>query len=406
MTAGSLSLALPRSFWVLWSAQALSVTGGALQSIAIPLWVFSVTQSALTTGVAFALEILPIVLFSPLSGKLADQLDRKVLFVACESISAIVVLAMIYAALGDNIFLVLALAFALRAVSCLAQPTLQGLLRELLNPDTLNKGFSRFEGVGGISLMLGPILGALWFTTSGLMPALIVNAFSFALGAVLVALFVRGPRDVPELVQKIQMRDAWPWALYRIGREVLDRPFRRYLLTLECLYFGVFGGATVIGITSASADVSPAFSGIFMAVVGASMLVVTTFVLPRFDSESLRPLYIGLWLVPVAGLGFLGLAQFDIRVALLWLALVDGAANGVILARCTVAWQANLEVGDVGKAMATRRAAINGASVISSLAMPAVAIGLGPQVTVAAFAVLAGYLCLSQFKRLSTSETN
>jgi hypothetical protein len=56
------SIFAERGFAYYFSGQALSYLGDGMRALAIPLLVFHLTGSALSTGVTYALEILPIAL--------------------------------------------------------------------------------------------------------------------------------------------------------------------------------------------------------------------------------------------------------------------------------------------------------------------------------------------------------
>ena len=67
-----------RSFSLFYAGQALSFVGDGLRLIALPLFVYDLTHSALAVGVTYALELGPFALFSLVGGSLADRVDRSV----------------------------------------------------------------------------------------------------------------------------------------------------------------------------------------------------------------------------------------------------------------------------------------------------------------------------------------
>src|SRR5918912_3038662 len=80
----------PRSLWrnrdymLLWSGQAVSVTGTNISTIAYPLLILALTRSPAITGFAFATQALPYLVFSLPAGALVDRWNRKKVMILCD----------------------------------------------------------------------------------------------------------------------------------------------------------------------------------------------------------------------------------------------------------------------------------------------------------------------------------
>ena len=87
------------SFRQYYIGQALSLTGDGFRTLAIPLLVYHITGSALSTGLAYACELGPFALFSPIGGSLADRFDRRTLMIAADALrcAVLVAFAILYA---------------------------------------------------------------------------------------------------------------------------------------------------------------------------------------------------------------------------------------------------------------------------------------------------------------------
>ncbi|MEV0808823.1 MFS transporter [Micromonospora sp. NPDC050200] len=66
-----------RDFRRLWSATTLNALGTWLLVMAVPLHVFTLTGSAMSAGVALAIEALPAVLVAPWAGVVIDRWSRR-----------------------------------------------------------------------------------------------------------------------------------------------------------------------------------------------------------------------------------------------------------------------------------------------------------------------------------------
>lgn len=80
-----------REFQALWVAQALSMTGNFLLSVAVTILVYQQTASALAAGVTLALTFVPQIIAGPLLSGLADLFPRRRVIVVCDIIRAALV---------------------------------------------------------------------------------------------------------------------------------------------------------------------------------------------------------------------------------------------------------------------------------------------------------------------------
>src|SRR5580693_8136716 len=84
MSTAARSVFASRSFSLFFAGQALSYVGDGLRTIAIPLLVYHLTNSASALGVTYALELLPFAVFGLVGGSLADRIDRRRLMIGCD----------------------------------------------------------------------------------------------------------------------------------------------------------------------------------------------------------------------------------------------------------------------------------------------------------------------------------
>src|SRR6059036_268334 len=81
-----------RNFRLLWWGQLFSFSGSMMQTAAI-LWHVSLLAPAGRKGLALGLvglvRVVPIIVFSLLSGVVADALDRRKLMMATQSVMAV-----------------------------------------------------------------------------------------------------------------------------------------------------------------------------------------------------------------------------------------------------------------------------------------------------------------------------
>ena len=88
------SLFAVAEFRGLWAAQALSVLGDQLARVALSVLVFDRTDSALLTGLVYAVTMLPWLIGGPVLSGLADRYPRRTVMLACALSSAALVAAL------------------------------------------------------------------------------------------------------------------------------------------------------------------------------------------------------------------------------------------------------------------------------------------------------------------------
>jgi len=86
VSAGRTHIFSSRSFRQYFIGQSFSLLGDGFRTLAIPLLVFHLTGSALSTGLSYACELAPFALFSVIGGSLADRYDRRTLMIAADAV--------------------------------------------------------------------------------------------------------------------------------------------------------------------------------------------------------------------------------------------------------------------------------------------------------------------------------
>ena len=172
-------------------ADAISLTGTRVSMIALPWFVLTTTGSATKTGLVALVEMLPMVVLKVLGGPVIDRLGARRVAISCDVASVLVVgaIPLLYAAdlLGFGPFLVLVgLAGALRGPGDAA--------RDALVPQIVHATGVAMERATGLSgtvertaSMLGAALAGGLVVWVGAANALLVDAASFGIGALVLA---------------------------------------------------------------------------------------------------------------------------------------------------------------------------------------------------------------------------
>ena len=235
-----------RNFRLIWIGLALSFTGSFMQNAAL-LWHVSLLVPPDRKGIALGLvglvRVVPIIIFSMISGVVADACDRRKLMLLTQSGSAVVAIGLAWLAFSGitAVWPVYALAALSSAVGAFDLPARQSLVPSLVPRDDLPNAISLNTIMQQTSQVLGPALGGIVIASANVGWAYVFNAVSFA--AVIVALLLM--RDVPRPEHPASM-EAVSWAAALEGlRFVFRSPLIRSTMLLD-FFATFFSSATAL----------------------------------------------------------------------------------------------------------------------------------------------------------------
>ena len=187
-----------RNFRLLWLGQLISFSGSMMQQAAI-LWHVSILvppdRRGLALGIVGLVRVGPIIVFSLISGVVADALDRRRLMMVTQVSAALVATALAALAFAgvSVVWPVYLLAALGAAASAFDGPARQALIPNLVPPEHLANALSLNQIMFQSASVLGPSIGGVLIASLGVGSAYLFNAISFVFViAALVAM-----RDVP-----------------------------------------------------------------------------------------------------------------------------------------------------------------------------------------------------------------
>lgn len=180
------------AFRRLWLAGLISDTGDWLLLVSLPIFVYGLTRSTMSTAVAFLAGLAPPVLLSPLAGHLADRFDRRRLLVGI-TLAQLVALVPLLAVQTKSDLPILYGVIALQAtLLALFEPAKSALLPTLVDPTQLVAANSLVGLNANLARLAGGPLGGLLLVVSGLPAIVAIDAATFLAAAVLI---YRLPRE-------------------------------------------------------------------------------------------------------------------------------------------------------------------------------------------------------------------
>ncbi|MEO7663952.1 MAG: MFS transporter [Candidatus Limnocylindrales bacterium] len=181
-----------RSFALLLSGGFVSDLGDWMLLIALPVYVFQLTGSALTTSTVFVAELIPGLIAGQFAGVLVDKVDRRRILVAASLAQAILLLPILLVHGADQLWIVYLVAAAQSCLARVCSPAKAALIPSLVTRSQLAPANSLSAVSDNLARLVGSPLGGLAIQVFGLVGVVVVDAITFLASAVLIA-FVKVP---------------------------------------------------------------------------------------------------------------------------------------------------------------------------------------------------------------------
>jgi MFS family permease len=384
-----------RNFQLFFSGQLISLIGTWMQTVAQSWLVYRLTGSGLKLGaVGFASQI-PVFLFAPLGGIVADRTNRKHVVIATQVASML--LAFVLAALtlthaiDHRVWMIFVLAALLGVVNAFDIPGRQSFLVDMVGREDLMNAIALNSSMFNGARVIGPAVAGVLVARLGEGWCFFANAVSYiAVIAGLLLMKIHAPARVSA--------DTSPWEHIVEGFQFVNRtaPIRALMILLGLVSLSgmpyvvlmplfadkilVHGGqefAALIG----SHDLGAVRLGILMGAAGVGALLGALTLAVRSGVKGL-----GTWVsVCCAGFG-ISLMLFSFSKSF-WLSVLLLLPVGyfVMLQMAASNTLIQVMVPDVlrGRAMAVYSMMFMGMAPIGALLGGALSDRLGPQLTVA-----------------------
>lgn len=179
-----------RNFALLWLGGLISLIGDWTLLVGLPIYVYLLTRSVLALSIVVLAYSLPNIVLGSLAGVFVDRWDRKRIMVITNLLLALGLLPLLLVQTADRVWIVYLVAFV---ESCLEQffiPAQNALLPSLVEEARLVQANSLNSLSRNFSRLVGPALGGLIAAFFGLNGIVLVDAASFVVAGILIALII------------------------------------------------------------------------------------------------------------------------------------------------------------------------------------------------------------------------
>lgn len=170
-----------RNYRIYFFAQLVSMTGTWMQGVGQAWLVLKLTGSGTALGLVIALQFLPVLLFGPLGGLVADRFDKRRVVYVTQSLAGVQagVLGLAVSTGAVRLWMVYVLASGFGFVNLVDNPTRQTFVLEMVGEDQLTNAVSLNSVMVNVARALGPAVAGTLIATVGLAVCFFFNAASY-----------------------------------------------------------------------------------------------------------------------------------------------------------------------------------------------------------------------------------
>lgn len=235
-----------RNYRFLWLGSVVSQLGDWFNLLAAASLLTNLTNSGVAISYLFLARFLPLFLFSPLAGLLADRVNRRALLIISDVLRALVVLGFLLVRTADQIWLFYLLTVLQFVLSALFTPARNALLANVVAPQELVTANALDSLTWSTMLALGAFMGGVVAAVFGAETAFVMDSLTFLLSAWFIARIVLPARVKPVGVPQTGWLDFVDGFRYLWGA-----PFILGIALAKGLGSLVWGGINVLEITFA-----------------------------------------------------------------------------------------------------------------------------------------------------------
>jgi predicted MFS family arabinose efflux permease len=230
------------NFRRLWAASTIGSCGSWLLVMAVPLQAFVLTGSAMSTGLALAVQALPAVLVGPWAGVAIDRWHRKKVLVVANVVSATGVALMMFASTPDRLaFIYLGLLVESVAV-CFLHPALRAVTPAVVGIESSLASANALSAFTNSAFrMFGPLVGT-FLVAAGLFQAVVLVDVASYLAAAAIIMSVAITRTAPPTPIAPRITGELSEGL----RHIVCTPLLRGLLATSGLYWTANAALTAL----------------------------------------------------------------------------------------------------------------------------------------------------------------
>lgn len=176
-----------KDYRLLWMGSVVSQFGDWFNLIASAALIAKLSDTGTAISYLFLARFLPLFLFSPLAGVLADRYERRHVMIASDLLRAATVLGFLLVREPGQIWLLYLLTFLQFALSAIFTPARSAVLANVVRPTELVPANALDSLTWSTMLAFGALLGGLVAAVFGIAEAFVLDAITFLVSALFIS---------------------------------------------------------------------------------------------------------------------------------------------------------------------------------------------------------------------------
>ncbi len=248
----------------LFISQAIALSGTWMQIVALGWLGLQLTGSGGQLGLIVAAQFLPLLLFAPWGGLLADRSDKRMIlqYTQYAYIVTSVILGLLVVSGVIEVWMLYCFAIALGIVRVFEMPARQTIISELVEPDHLKNAISLNASVNNLARAIGPSIGGIIIAATSIGFCFFFNAATYIAASYMLNTMREKDikRSTPASYASGQLREGWKY--------VWRTPLIRDLMIMIAL-IGTFTFEFQISLALMAKDVFESDAGGYAALMSA-----------------------------------------------------------------------------------------------------------------------------------------
>jgi MFS family permease len=174
---------LNHNFASLWLGQSVSQLGDALIEVTLPIWVGILTNDPTHVALVAATEVLPAFCIGPVAGACADRWNPRTTMMVCDLLRGFLIGSLLLVPASIRLGYLYIVSFSMALVGSFFGPAKSVTIRLILEEEEIVRAQALSRAAQSLTLILGPVLGSTLLFFFGPTVGLLVDAFSFGIGA-------------------------------------------------------------------------------------------------------------------------------------------------------------------------------------------------------------------------------
>lgn len=187
-----------KRFLTIWLGQFISLFGSGMTGFALTVWVYQQTESPTAMALSGFFWTVPMLIFGPIGGALADRYPRKILLIASDAMAGLVSLGLLSIAKFGNVDIwhIYFSVFVIGVADSIQVPALMSSITMLVSKENFSRANGMQELAATASSIFSPIAAAGLLAFTDIKDILLIDLLTFSIAIITLSI-----TKIPQPVQ-------------------------------------------------------------------------------------------------------------------------------------------------------------------------------------------------------------